>query len=360
MRVVLLVLMLTFREHTVATGLKGGYQVVACDVNHDGKVDLIALSSGMTDLVWYENPTWEPHVIAHNLPRLINLAAWDTDGDGIPEIVVAYEFSMNAKKSIGIVALLQHNGDPRQLWTMREIDRLPASHRLRWADIDGSGKKVLINAPLTGATAEPPDYHEHVPLVYYRPGEWKRRLIDDRNEGVQHGITIVDWDGDGRDAILTASFAGIHLYQLGPSGAWKRTEISKENCSDTAVGKTGTERFIAAIEPWHGNRVAIYRKGAAGWAREVIDDSLVDGHTILAADLAGDGNDEVIAGFRGKPQRVYIYRFDGKKWNRQTLDDGGMSAAACAVADLNGDGRLDVACIGSATENLKWYENSYQ
>jgi hypothetical protein len=89
----------------------------------------------------------------------------------------------------------------------------------------------------------------------------------------------------------------------------------------------------------------------------VIDDSLVDGHTILAADLAGDGNDEVIAGFRGKPQRVYIYRFDGKKWNRQTLDDGGISAAACAVADLNGDGRLDVACIGSATQNLKWYEN---
>jgi hypothetical protein len=198
---------LEFREHTVATGLKGGYQVVPCDVNHDGKIDLIALSSGLTDLVWYENPNWEPHVIAHNLPRLINLAAWDTDGDGIPEIVVAYEFSMQAKESAGIVAVLKHHGDPRGLWTIQEIDRLPASHRLRWADIDGSGKKVLINAPLTGATAEAPDYREHVPLVYYRPGEWKRRLIDDTNEGVQHGITIVDWDGDGRDQTNWAQLA---------------------------------------------------------------------------------------------------------------------------------------------------------
>ena len=34
-----------------------------------------------------------------------------------------------------------------------------------------------------------------------------------------------------------------------------------------------------------------------------------------------------------------------------------MAAAACAVADLNGDGRTDIACIGSATANLKWYEN---
>lgn len=356
---------LEFREHTVATGLKGGYQVVACDVNHDGKIDLIALASGMTDLVWYENPTWEPHVMAHNLPHMINLAAWDTDGDGIPEIVVAYEFSMQAKNSIGIVAVLQHNGDPRQLWTLREIDRLPTSHRLRWADVDGSGKKVLVNAPLTGASAEAPDYRAHVPLVYYKPGEWKRRLIGDQNEGVQHGITIVDWDGDGRDDILTASFRGIDLYKLGANGQWLRREIAKgdpapwpkSGSSDIAVGKTGSERFLAAIEPWHGNQVAVYRKSPAGWVREVIDDSLVDGHTIVAADLDGDGNDEVIAGFRGKPQRVYIYRFDGKKWNRQTLDDGGISAAACTVADLNGDGKPDIACIGSATQNLKWYEN---
>ncbi|MGH9629768.1 MAG: hypothetical protein ACRD7E_15745 [Bryobacteraceae bacterium] len=25
---------------------------------------------------------------------------------------------------------------------------------------------------------------------------------------------------------------------------------------------------------------------------------------------------------------------------------------------MNGDGRIDVACIGSATANLKWYENT--
>lgn len=355
-----------FRDHTVATGLKGGYQVVPCDVNHDGKIDLIALSSGMTDLVWYENPTWEPHVIAHNLPRMINLAAWDTDGDGIPEIVVAYEFSMEARHSLGIVALLRHNGDPRHLWTVREIDRLPTSHRLRWADIDGSGKKVLVNAPLTGATTGPPEFREHVPLVYYRTGEWKRRIIGDQNEGVQHGITIVDWDGDGRDQILTASFVGIHLFKLGMDDAWQRTEIAKgdprawpkSGSSDIAVGKTGlSSRFIAAIEPWHGNQVAIYRQSRTGWAREVIDDSLVDGHTIQAADLDGDGNDEVIAGFRGRPQRVYVYRFEGKTWKRQILDDGGVSAAACAVADLNGDGKPDITCIGSETQNLKWYEN---
>ncbi len=86
---------------------------------------------------------------------MINLAAWDMDGDGIPEIVLASGFSMDAKKSAGIVSVLRHNGDPRQPWSIQEIDRLPTSHRLRWADIDGSGKKVVINQPLTAAHGRP-------------------------------------------------------------------------------------------------------------------------------------------------------------------------------------------------------------
>src|SRR5690242_19477964 len=158
-----------FSQQTLADDLTGGYQVVASDLNGDGKLDLIALASNMTELVWFENPGWQRHVLATNLPHMINAAAWDADGDGIPEIAVAYNFSMNPAQSIGSVGLLQHNGDPRQPWTLREIDRLPTSHRLRWANIDGSGKRVLINAPLASSAAHPPDYRGHVPLVYYRP-----------------------------------------------------------------------------------------------------------------------------------------------------------------------------------------------
>lgn len=50
-----------FVEHTIATDLRGGYQVVVADLNHDGKPDVIALASGMSELVWYENPGWQRH-----------------------------------------------------------------------------------------------------------------------------------------------------------------------------------------------------------------------------------------------------------------------------------------------------------
>ncbi len=355
-----------FAEHTIATDLAGGYQVVASDLNRDGKPDLIALASDMSELIWYENPGWQRHIIAGDFSRMINLAI--LDGGSHPVIVLASDFSSEAKNSTGIVWVLEPEGDVRRRWNKREIDRLPTSHRLRLADIDGSGRKVVVNAPLTAAEASSPDYRGHVPLVYYRPGEWKRRMIGNENEGVMHGIFVTDWESDGKDEILSASFSGIHLFKLSSDGLWMRTEISRGDsspwpkcgASDVAVGHLKGRRFLCSIEPWHGNQVAIYREEAGRWVRQIIDDSFVDGHTLVTADLDGDGNDEVIAGYRGSGGSVFIYTAQedqGLHWVRRDLDKGGIAAASCVVTDLNGDGKPDIACIGSATANLKWYEN---
>jgi hypothetical protein len=356
---------LTFVEHTVATGLKGGYQVTIVDLNHDGKPDLLVVASGMSELLWFENPGWERHVVASGFKGMINAVAYDIDGDGIPEIALAHEFSMRAEQSAGVVSILEHQGDPRGPWTVREIDRLTTSHRLRWADIDGEGKKVLVNAPLTGAHAAAPLYAGHTPLVYYRPGEWRRQLVGEENEGVVHGIYPIDWDGSGREAILTASFSGIHLYRYGAGGRWSREELAKGDpspcpkcgSSDVAVGRGMSGRFIAAVEPWHGNQVVVYRKAGTGWERRVVDGTLEDTHSIATGDLDLDGRDEIVVAQRGKPYRVLVYKEDQEGWHRTVVDEGGVSAASCAVGDLNGDGRPDLVCVGSTTANLKWYQN---
>jgi hypothetical protein len=349
-----------FVEHTIATDLKGGYQVVAADLNHDGRPDLIALASGLTELVWYENPGWQRHVIASVQSRMINCVVVGSD------IVLASEFANQAKDSIGIVSVLHPGNDPSQPWTATEIDRLTTSHRLRTADIDGSGKLVVINAALTGAAAGAPDYRDQTPLVYYVPGEWKRRVISTANSGVVHGIFVTDWDGSGRQGVLTASFNGLHLFQFTKDARWTRTEIAKgdpaawpkSGSSDVAVGHIAKARFLAAIEPWHGNQVAVYTQKNDEWDRAVIDTTLNDGHTIQVADLNGDGIDEIVAGFRGQPRSVYLYSYDtaAKSWPRSDLGKGSMGAAACTVIDLNKDGRPDIACIDST--RLKWYENT--
>ena len=231
-------------------------------MNRDGKPDLIALASGMPELVWYENPTWERHVIAGPFSRMINVAAEDVDGDGIPEIALAYEFANVAKNSLGVLSILRFEGGK---WVAKEIDRIPTSHRLRWADLFGTGKKVLINSVLTAPTAEPPGYEgaDRAVLSTTRRTGNGRRFRQRIAASYMESLSPIGMATSAND-VLTASFMGIHAHEW--SRKWKREELSKgspdpwpkSGSSDIAVGKLKKTRFMAAIEPWHGNIVAVY------------------------------------------------------------------------------------------------------
>jgi hypothetical protein len=356
-----------FTVHEIGTGLRGGYQVVVADLNKDGKPDIIALASGLPELLWYENPGWQKHVLASGVSQLINAAAYDIDGDGIPEIAVAQGFTMSPKTSKGQIGLLTHGADVTAPWTYKEIDVVPTAHRIRWIDADGSGKKMLAMAPLIGPDSTPPDYKAPMSILFYRGPDWKREAVTDALTGLVHGIETTPWDGVKGEVLLSAGFTGVNQYRFA-NGTWTQTELSKgdpqpwpkSGASDVKLARLGAQKFLATIEPWHGNEVVIYRQVGGAWARQVIDDQIADGHTIITLDIDGDGRDEVIVGQRGgaRTPMVYTASADGASWTKRALDDeGSMAAAGCAAADLNADKRVDVVCIGTATANLKWYEN---
>jgi hypothetical protein len=365
-----------FQEHVIEKSIPGGYRVVVIDMNRDGRPDVIGLSGRGEELYWYENPTWERHVITGGRNRMISVAAADLDADGIPELALATHFGQTEETSEGHVFHLHHQGDPAKPWQITEFDRISTAHRLEFADIDGDGKLELINAPLTGTGARQPLFEARTPLVFYRPGEWTREMIYDDLDGVVHGLGTAQWDDNGRTAVLTASFGGVFLHRGDKAGGtlkWSHDRLvagdpakrPKGGASEIRVGRLANgERFLATIEPWHGDKVAVYTNAktapASQWQRHVIDDSFQDGHAVELGDLDGDGTDEIVAGFRGEAASTYVYVAQdqrGERWARQDLDAGGMAAAGCDIVDLNADGRLDIVCTGARTANIKWYEN---
>src|SRR5690348_13789203 len=84
-----------FQAHDVASGLRGGYQVVIADMNHDGKPDLVTVASSLTEVAWFENPGWQKHVIVSDIKQPINLTVVKADKSGVT-IVLAHDFSPNA------------------------------------------------------------------------------------------------------------------------------------------------------------------------------------------------------------------------------------------------------------------------
>jgi len=371
---------LPFERHVVDDAFEKGYQVSVADVDMDGMPDVIALSTTPSRLVWYRNPDWTPHTISTASEGNIDVAPFDIDGDGDPDMALACEFSLGDSLHGGLVQWLECPPDPvhQQEWRAHDIDRVPTAHRVRWADITGDGTKELINLPIVGIGAKHPEYGVAAQFKAYGiPGnpkvdQWPRMLVDDRLH-MAHGIAIVDWDGSRPDEILTASFEGVYLYQQATTpqhrrkvhiGSGNRGPRPAQGSSEVGMGWLAAEerRFVATIEPWHGHEVVVYTpRGQNGrlWSRTVIDSSFNDGHALACGDFDGDGNDEMVAGHRGPNHCLYLYRysFDEHRWDRTAVDEGGMAAAGVFLADINQDGAVDIVAIGTATNNVMWYEN---
>ena len=367
----------TFTKHTIAS-FNAGYALAVADIDHDGMPDVVALSSGSAGLVWFKNPSWTKYTITSVAKQLIFTAPYDVNGDGHVDLALISDFDMNDTTGGGTVSWAEAPADPtkNQEWALHPIDAIPTSHRLRWADLDGDGKKELIDLPLFGAGSTGAAHAGAVQLKAYfipadpRAGTWTSKVLDDQRLEVAHGIEIVDWDGDQAEDILTAANDGVDLFR--PSltnpvehlGSGKGGQAPNKGSSEIALGTLGGARFFATIEPWHGTDAVIYTPGTANsplWDRKVLGSPFEHGHGLAAGDFNADGFDEVVGGGGQGKLAQYIFRYvpSSGTWDQIELDVGGVAVSGIEVEDLNGDGALDIVAIGgSPTNNVVWYENS--
>ena len=123
---------------------------------------------------------------------------------------------------------------------------------------------------MVGENSAAPTYdQDKASLFWYSPKDWKRHLIANDIPGIIHRVRPVAWDGNKRDQLLVASFEGIALYRAAGSGDGMKFEkqllsaghvekAPRLGASDVRVGKQDGKRFLASVEPWHGNEVVVY------------------------------------------------------------------------------------------------------
>ena len=297
-------------------------------------------------------------------------------------IALASGFYFNDSTRGGEIQLLRQPAKADDLWLRQPIAVDPVVHRLRWGDLEGNGRPVLVHAPIFGPgshdTRDTKPSHLWAFRVPRQPAEepWEVWKIDE-SLTVLHGICVADLDGDGRDEILTASFEGIHRFDFkgqGREARWRKVQLAAgalpvndkpgaaRGTSEVAVLRLAKGRLmLAAIEPWHGHQVVVYSppEGEGIWQRHVIDDTLQEGHALVTADLDGDGMDEIVAGWRAGGGGLRLYKATdatGREFKAFEIDRA-IPAEGAVAADINGDGKLDLVVIAGRTNQLVWYEN---
>ena len=350
-----------------AAAKKAVYAVALADVNGDGKDDIVAVNENQ--VIWYENPGWEKHVILENQTELDNvcIAPHDIEGDG------QIDFALGAGwTSTGTIQWIRRGENPDDKWRVHSIGVEPWTHRMRWADVLETGEPQLIVSPLNATQGAGVRL-----LAFEIPSDpasdpWPSTVIDDSLNRMHNHWHLESGD-DRRVSTITASQEGLFAFTRNEDGSFKSRQITEgiegETPESSGAGEVKHGRlhdgrtFLATIEPMHGTTVAVYTENAL---RTVIDDSLKGGHAVWCADLDGDGGDEIIVGHREvgdgevKGPGVYVYTADdatGTSWTKHVIDNGDMACEDLLCGDLNGDGRPDIIAGGRATLNVKLYLN---
>jgi hypothetical protein len=367
----------SFRTQEIASDFGVGYAVTVADVNGDGALDVLAING--TQLVWFENPGWSRHTIldGRTVPDNVTLAPHDIDADGRTDVALGAAWNPRNTTGGGTLqwvarpagspsATRADRPDTGARWSMFPIAEEPTLHRIGWADVDGDGRRELIVTPLHGRGTAPPDWAGPGArvLVFRVPDDprrapWPVEVADDTLH-ILHNFTVVDLEGDGRDELVTASREGLHVLARLPNGTWTRRLAGEGAPGEVKVGRIAGRRRAATIEPWHGTSLVLYTESSGLWKRVVLDETLTGGHALGWADFDGDGDDELVAGWRDTPfgLAVYSIRDDATVAGKRMVDAGGMATEDLAIADLDGDGRPDIVASGRATANVRIYWNT--
>ncbi len=344
------------------------------DADNDGINDFfITERTAAPAVTWFRRTAkgWKRYVVEAGPLRIeAGSAHYDIDGDGDQDIVFAGESQSNEVWWWENPFPDYHPNTPWKRYTIKKSGKTKHHDQL-FGDFDGDGRQELAFWN-QGANAL---FLAEIPANPKAVNEWDMRAIyryssDSEMEPLvglngypgwqtvneHEGLTTIDIDGDGLEDIVGGG--RWFKYQDGQFNA--RIIDASYTFSRSAAGQFiegGRPEVLLVVgdgvgplylyewhewEGWQGNK-----RGTGTWKKNLLIDSLDNGHTIDVIDFNGDGHLDIFSAEMrfgdGNPNsKVRILLGDGQGHFREMIIAEGFGVHEGKIADLDGDGDYDL------------------
>ena len=335
--------------------------VFAADLDGDGDQDVVSASADDDKIAWYENTDGlgkfgPQRVISTAAGFAIAVFAADLDGDGDRDV-------LSASFDDGKLAWYANadglgNFGPEQVLTLSADGLLSVVA----ADLDGDGDQDVLAA---SAYDDEIEWYENTDgLGAFGP----QQLVSTAADGPET-VFAADLDGDGDQDVLSAS-------GLDDTIAWYENTDGQGTFGPLQVITTATDgarSVFAADLDGDGDRDVISAAdidGEIAWfentdglgsfgPQQVITNATLFAWAVFAADLDGDGDQDVLSASVHDDKVAWYENLDGlgSFGAQQVITTAAESAVSVFAADLDGDGDQDVLSASFGDDEVAWHAN---
>jgi hypothetical protein len=338
-------------------------QAVHCaDLDGDGDEDLVSASADDNKIVWYANSTgdgvaWEVAEITDDATGACSVYSADVDRDGDLDVV-------SASAADDTIAWHENvDGDGSRWETFIITDTADGARSVFAADLDGDGDADLMSASSTD---------DRIVWYENRFGHVDSWVIHEITGAADEANSVfaADLDRDGDLDVLSASYSDdtIAWYEnsAGDGTAWEIHTITTlangiESIHAVDVDADGDTDVLSASKEddtiaWYENRAG----DGSAWTTHKVSTTVPGAINVSAADLDNDGDQDLMV-VSVDDRRFAWYENtdgDGSAWTLRSLSNSALGAAALVAADLDGDGDLDLIGAVSGEDRIAGYINN--